>query len=190
MTRAKVSGSCGQRDKISCLVGLGSNLGDSLSVLQGAWRAIGDFEGIEPKKLSSPYRTSPVGMDSKNVFVNCAGMLHTELAPVKLLELFLQLEADFGRKRKTGAGYQDRILDIDLLYYGDVCLDSDQLTIPHPRIAERLFVLTPLVELSSDWRDPKTHLAVSEMEQRLRDLMNEEQIELQAVDMIKWKGND
>ncbi len=169
-----------------CFVGLGSNLGDSLTVLQEAWLAIAELDGVVTEKFSSPYSTSPVGMESKNSFVNAVGMLYVKISPQKMLKLLLQIEADFGRKRQLGVGYQDRILDLDLLYYGDECLDSEQLILPHPLIGERLFVLTPIAEIAEGWRDPKTLLTVCEMEKDLYARIQSKETEEQVIDKISW----
>lgn len=172
----------------TCFIGLGSNLGDSHTVLQEAWLAIAGLDGVITEELSSPYCTSPVGMESENSFVNAVGMLHTKISPHELLNSLLQIEADFGRMRGQATGYQDRILDLDLLYYEDMCLEAEQLVLPHPHISERLFVLTPLVEIARDWRDPKTHLTVSEMEKRLQERIKNEESAEQLIDKISWQG--
>ncbi len=174
--------------KKTCFVGLGSNLGESFVVLQEAWQRLAGTAGIEAERLSSPYRTSPVGMESENCFINCVGMLHTDREPLDLLKILLQIEADFGRKRQSSTGYQDRILDLDLLYYGDLCQVSTQLTLPHPHIAKRLFVLTPLTEICQQWRDPECRLTVLEMEKRLKKLIDTEQVARQFIEMIDWKS--
>ena len=170
-----------------CFVGLGSNLGDSRTILQQAWQELTRFEGVSTKALSSPYCTSPVGMESENMFVNAVGMLHAKMSPHKLLSALLQIEDEFGRMRQQGTAYQDRILDLDLLYYGDRCLKSEQLVLPHPHLSERLFVLTPIVEIAQEWRDPKSRLTVCEMKKRLKNRLNLEKSVDQVIDKISWR---
>ncbi len=84
-------------------------------------------------------------MESSNWFTNCVGSLETELSAHELLHLLLRVEADFGRRRNAKAeGYQDRTLDLDILYFGHLLLEDKDLLLPHPRLKERLFVLEPL----------------------------------------------
>jgi 2-amino-4-hydroxy-6-hydroxymethyldihydropteridine diphosphokinase len=135
--------------RIIAYIGLGSNLGDSLTVLHEAWQELGSRPGIAPLVLSSPYRSEPVGMESDNWFVNAVGALHTTLTPESLLEQLLAVETDFGRVRQPPAsGYQDRILDLDLLLFGNQVMAQPELHLPHPLLHERLFVLLPLAEIA------------------------------------------
>ena len=129
-------------------IGLGSNLGPSLHLLQAAWLSLQQTPGVEARRLSSPYRSRPVDMDSPHWFINAVGLIRTSLAPMPLLHRLQTLEAQFGRERDPlVSGYQDRTLDLDLLLYDDFHLDSPQLTLPHPRMGERRFVLDPLLEI-------------------------------------------
>jgi 2-amino-4-hydroxy-6-hydroxymethyldihydropteridine diphosphokinase len=112
-------------------IGLGSNLGDSLHTLRQAWQVLGREPGIRPDRLSSPYRTRPIGMASGNWFVNAAGSLLTHLDPEELLATLLRVEIRFGRRRDPAAkGYHDREIDLDLLLYGDCILSDRRLTLP------------------------------------------------------------
>ncbi|PID76154.1 MAG: 2-amino-4-hydroxy-6-hydroxymethyldihydropteridine diphosphokinase [Deltaproteobacteria bacterium] len=134
--------------EVTAYIGLGSNLGDGRKILRSAWKTLGDAAGVELVALARPYRTAPVGMASEHWFTNSVGCLRTSLAPEELLSLLFRVEADFGRKRdETVPGYHDRSLDLDLLYFGELCLDTPRLVLPHPGITERLFVLVPLAEL-------------------------------------------
>lgn len=151
---------------------MGSNLGDSMALLQGAWQALGNVEGIVLDGLSSPYMTAPVDMTSQHWFTNAVGRLKVALSPLELLKVLLAVEASFGRKRSEKVfGYQDRSLDLDMLYYGEVVMDLPELILPHPRIADRLFVLVPFVELEPDFRDCLSAETISSMERRLRERM-------------------
>lgn len=132
-------------------IGLGSNLGDGQSNLLGAWQRLGEVAGVIPTRLSSPYRTEPVGLDTDHWFINAVGEIFTTLSPTELLAAMLAIETDLGRDR---ALTQDRPVDLDLLYYGDLMIQSQALTVPHPRIAHRLFVLAPLAELAPEHLHP------------------------------------
>jgi 2-amino-4-hydroxy-6-hydroxymethyldihydropteridine diphosphokinase len=157
---------------VTAFVGLGSNLGDGKALLMGAWRALGKVDGIVPDRLSCPYTTAPVDMASDRWFTNAVGRLQVSLPPLELLKVLLAVEASFGRTRSgepgKPAGYQDRSLDLDLLYYGELVLDSPELVLPHPRIGDRLFVLAPLAELEPDFKDSLSGETIATMEMRLR----------------------
>lgn len=136
-------------------IGLGSNLGDSLHILRQAWQVLGREPGILPGRLSSPYRTRPVGMASENWFVNAAGSLLTRLDPEELLATLLRVEIRFGRRREPAAkGYHDREIDLDLLLYGDCILSDRRLILPHPEMHRRLFVLGPMAEIAPEVLHP------------------------------------
>jgi 2-amino-4-hydroxy-6-hydroxymethyldihydropteridine diphosphokinase len=126
-------------------IGLGSNLGDGQGNLIDAWQRLGKITGINLIRLSSPYRTEPIGMDTEHWFTNAVGEICTSLSPTELLETMLAIETKMGRDRTLT---QDRPVDLDLLYYGDLMLQSHTLTVPHPQIAHRLFVLAPLAEIA------------------------------------------
>ncbi len=148
-------------------IGLGSNLGDSKKILQQAWQMLGEQPQISLVALSSPWRTAPVAMESDNWFINAVGKLETELSPEQLLQLLLQTEAEFGRIRSaTATGYQDRTLDLDLLYFGEDAAErrtADSLQLPHSEISQRLFVLLPLQEIEPELQDPVTKQSVAGM---------------------------
>ncbi len=148
---------------------MGSNLGDSKTLLQEAWQALGKVDGIVLDGLSSPYMTAPVDMTSQHWFTNAVGRIQVNLPPLALLQVLLAIEASFGRTRSEKKfGYQDRSLDLDLLYYGDIVMDSPELTLPHPRICDRMFVLVPLAELEPEFRDSLSKEPVTAIEARLR----------------------
>ena len=133
----------------TAVVGFGSNLGHPAALLTSAWKALADIPGVHPWKISSPYLSQPVAMDSPHWFVNAVGLLQTTHAPLDLLHILQSIETGFGRVRDPGSvGYQDRVLDLDLLLYDDLVLDTPELTIPHPRMRERRFVVDPLVEVA------------------------------------------
>ena len=135
-------------------IGLGSNLGDRRENLLQAWRRLGENDAVSLLALSSPFRTEPVGMESTNWFINAVGCIRTTLEPEELLQQLHAIEAGFGRKREQASVPQDRSLDLDLLYWGDRVSDDPKVTLPHPELAGRLFVLVPLVEIGPDVRHP------------------------------------
>lgn len=168
-------------------VALGSNLGDSRRILQQAWQGLGQEETISLLDLSHPYVTAPVGMESENLFLNAVGILETNLEPENLLLLLQGVERDFGRDKKTGeGGYQDRLLDLDLLYCDDRLLVSSDLVLPHPHIAERLFVLAPLAEIDPKHLDPQTGMTAEAMYRELLQRMQSGKEALQEIQQGEW----
>ena len=159
---------------VETFIGMGSNLGDGPSILNQAWERLGEFKGIKLLAISDLYKTAPVDMASQHWFTNGVGKIKTDLSAPALLETLLQIEASFGRSRDTKSfGYQDRVLDLDLLYYGDAILDTPELILPHPRIRDRLFVLVPLVELAPEHKDPLSGETVRSMERQLNKRIEE-----------------
>jgi 2-amino-4-hydroxy-6-hydroxymethyldihydropteridine diphosphokinase len=128
-----------------CLVGLGANLGDPLAALRTAADTLDTPEFGRVSARSSIYRSAPVGPPGQNDYLNAVLALDTSLSPDTLLSGLQALENRAGRLRAERWG--PRTLDLDLLLYDDLQLHSERLTLPHPRIAERNFVLLPLAEL-------------------------------------------
>jgi len=171
---------------VRTFIGLGSNLGDGPAIISAAWQMLGEEKGLATVIISHPYISAPVGMSSRHWFTNCVGELKTELTARELLLVLLRIEAAFGRTRdERGAGYQDRSLDLDILYFGNLSLDEPGLVLPHPRIAERLFVLSPLAELAPDWRGGGAK-TIKEMEQELLDHIQSTQIPVQEIVRREW----
>jgi len=153
---------------VTAYIGLGSNLGDSLHVVHQGWVALGLIPGISLVNLSHPYQTEPVDMVSDNWFVNAVGEVQTSLAPKELLQNLLLVEAQFGRRRDPSVtGYRDRVLDLDLLLYGQMVINEQGLRVPHPFLPERHFVLLPLCELAADARHPVIGETMGELLQTL-----------------------
>jgi 2-amino-4-hydroxy-6-hydroxymethyldihydropteridine diphosphokinase len=117
---------------------------------------------------SGLYSTAPVGMAEQPRFLNAAVALETNLAPRALLEGLLEIEREFGRDRTAGIENGPRTLDLDILLYGDLVLGEHGLAVPHPRMAERAFVLAPLNDIAAGVRDPRRQVTVGELFQRVR----------------------
>jgi 2-amino-4-hydroxy-6-hydroxymethyldihydropteridine diphosphokinase len=144
------------------LIGLGSNLGDRKALLDSAVAALADTPGITPRGVSSYRETPPVGGPSgQGAFLNAAAALETSLGPEELLEVLHTIEASAGRARVVRWG--ERTLDLDLLLYGDLVVETPRLRVPHPRMALRRFVLAPLADVAPDAIDPVTGRTVREL---------------------------
>ncbi len=132
---------------VRAYIGLGSNLGDREATIRSAVAALAAEPGVEVVAVSSLAETDPVGpVTEQPRFLNGAVAVDTTLEPRELLDLLLRIEAGHGRTREGPPG-GPRTLDLDLLLYGDERLDEPGLTVPHPRLQERPFVLEPLREL-------------------------------------------
>lgn len=145
-------------------IALGSNLGDSRAILDAAIETLGQTSGITLKAKSSWYKTAPVGPPQPDYLNGCA-LLEVQLTPQELLETLLSVEKQFGRLRRERWG--PRTLDIDLLLFDDLILETPHLQIPHPRMKERAFVLVPLAEIAPTWVEPISGIAIAQLVQRL-----------------------
>ena len=130
-------------------VGLGGNLGDPAAALQDALDALDRICGVELTAVSSVYQSAPVGLSAQPDFLNAVARINTSLGPGELLERLLRIETEQGRIR-LGERFGPRLIDLDLLLYNETVLQSEGLTLPHPRMLERRFVLEPLAELEGD----------------------------------------
>ena len=129
---------------------LGTNLGDKRKNIAEAIKNIGELVG-DVVRQSALYETEPWGFRSDNRFVNDAVCVDTQLSPRRLLEVTQRIEREMGRTLKSDGGeYHDRIIDIDILLYGDLHIDEPDLKIPHPLMHERDFVMTPLNEIMEE----------------------------------------
>lgn len=141
-------------DAVVAYVGIGSNLGDRTAVCRAALSRLAQLPDTMEFRSSSLYETEPVGPIAQGPFLNTVAELTTRLSPQALLESCLGIERDLGRPRPDLISHGPRTIDLDLLLYGSLCLVSPDLTIPHPRLAERRFVLAPLAELAPDLVHP------------------------------------
>ncbi len=139
------------------VLGLGSNMGDRLKNLNTAVRAISRLPNTQVIKASSVYQTKPVGFTEQSDFYNGAITVETTLSPHSILGACLGIEAAMGRIRRQKNG--PRIIDIDVLLYESFTSDSFELTLPHPRIKERAFVMVPLLDLFPLGRAPGLYFA-------------------------------
>jgi 2-amino-4-hydroxy-6-hydroxymethyldihydropteridine diphosphokinase len=139
---------------------LGSNLGDREQMLRQALELLAAPD-LRILRVSSIRETEPVDVLDQPRFLNLVAEVETDLFPKQLLQRVQRIELDLGRKRLRPKG--PRTIDIDILLYGDAVIDSPELTVPHPRMAERRFVLEPLAELAPGLRHPLTRRTVRQM---------------------------
>lgn len=134
------------------VIAFGSNMGDRMTYIEEALKAISLLPGTKIKKISGIYETEPVGYADQDDFLNGAALIETNLSPHALLGACLGIEAAIGRERGVKNG--PRVIDLDIIIYDGVKSDSFELTLPHPRAAERAFVLCPMLDLYPGGRAP------------------------------------
>lgn len=156
------------------ILSLGSNLGNRIEYLKEAIRKL--RKAFENEFLeSSFYETEPWGFISENKFLNCCVSFSTSMKPLEILKLTQEIEKQLGRKSKTQKmNYESRVIDIDILYYGNVVMNTKRLTLPHPRLYSRKFVLVPLSEIHPNWLDVKYEKTILEI---LSDCISDEQVD-------------
>lgn len=144
-------------------LGLGTNLGDKENNLNLAMDEIRKRVG-EITSLSAFYATEPWGFDSQNSFLNAVCKAHTTLSPFEVLSTTQAIEKDLGRIRKSiGGQYSDRPIDIDILLYDGLVLNTPELVIPHPLMHQRAFVMEPLAEIAPELVHPVLHRSMKEI---------------------------
>ena len=158
-------------------LGLGSNMGNRQDNLGEALGFLSQRLRVE--KVSSVYDTEPVGNINQPRFLNLVCQVYTRLAPTELLTLAKGIENKLGRALSQSNA--PRPIDIDILFYGDQVIETPELVIPHPRLAERAFVLVPLAEIAPDFRHPVIGKTVNELSQRLT--------ETQGVLKLNWEDS-
>ncbi|MGD1920300.1 MAG: 2-amino-4-hydroxy-6-hydroxymethyldihydropteridine diphosphokinase [Pleurocapsa sp.] len=147
---------------VECAIALGSNQGDSFDILSKSLTALNKIPGIVLKATSSWYITKPVGtLEPQADYINGCALLSADQTPEELLNILQTTEIQFGRANK--GTLQPRTLDLDLLLYGNLVLNTPSLTIPHPRMTERAFVLVPLAEIASDWIEPTSNAKIAKL---------------------------
>ena len=161
---------------------LGTNLGKRELHLQEAVKLIQNRIG-KPERVSRYYESEPWGFFSAYSFYNCCLSLRTELAPLKLMDVLLEIEKEMGRQReemgRIRKGYSDRVIDIDMLFYGDCQMDHPSLTLPHPSMGDRKFVLLPLAEIAPEFIHPVSGMSIEKMLHQCKD-----QSEVIPVDVL------
>jgi 2-amino-4-hydroxy-6-hydroxymethyldihydropteridine diphosphokinase len=161
-------------EPVTAYLGLGSNLGERRGNLE---RALGFLlQRLRLEKVSSIYDSEPVGNIAQPRFLNLACQTSTTLSPAGLLALAKGIEDKMGR---TGGSGAPRIIDIDILFYGDQVIQTPQLVIPHPRLTERAFVLVPLVEIAPELVHPLSGKTVRELLAALKE----------SQGVFKWEGS-
>lgn len=128
-------------------LGLGTNIGNKRKNMVTAAALLAERAG-DVLSLSSFYETEPWGFASENIFLNAALELETACSPMELLHLTQQIEREMGRTQKSDGSYHDRIIDIDILLYGNEVVHHEDLVVPHPLMQQRLFVMQPLAEIA------------------------------------------
>lgn len=131
-------------------IGVGSNLGPRHATIHAGLRDLARVPGVRVVRVSSLIQTDPVGPPNQDPYLNGAAELSTDLPPTDLLHAMLAVERLHGRQRTPGERWGPRTLDLDLLWYQGVTLDEPGLTLPHPRLHERPFVLIPLAQIAPD----------------------------------------
>ncbi|MER3490843.1 MAG: 2-amino-4-hydroxy-6-hydroxymethyldihydropteridine diphosphokinase [Mastigocladus sp. ERB_26_2] len=141
-------------------VALGSNIGDSYTILEKAIKNLAQIPGIILEARSNWYKTKAIGPPQPDYLNGCV-IMQVNMTPDLLLASLLEIEKKFGRIRKERWG--PRTLDLDLLLYDDLILHTPNLQIPHPRMRERAFVLVPLAEIAPNWVEPVTGRSIQEL---------------------------
>ena len=152
-------------------LGLGTNLGDRESYLAQALKELAGLPTIEIGAVSSIYETAPVGLTDQPDFLNLVVSVRTTLSPRELMDALLHIENKMGRVRTVRWG--PRVIDLDLLLFGDVRVEVPGLSVPHPRLRERSFVLIPLAEIAPDLILPGEKMTVKKLAEKLLENSDE-----------------
>ncbi len=148
-------------------IGFGSNIGNRLSFIRNALHLLVQTDGITIKEISSLYETEPVGNEDQRKFLNGVVAIETFLSPQTLLTTLKVIETKVGRQHRKRWG--PREIDLDVLIYGEMCLRTPELIIPHPEMHNRRFVLTPLAEIAPDLVHPVLNVTINDMLNNLID---------------------
>jgi len=154
-----------ENKKTKTYIGLGSNLGNRLGNIRFALAAMGQMPGSSVLRMSAVYETEPVGNADQPKFLNAAVELETSLEAAALLKSLQRIEHHMGRVRQVK--WEPRVIDLDILYYGSLVIDSPELKVPHPELSLRGFVLVPLCDLIPEFEDPANRLKVKVLLKKL-----------------------
>ncbi|CAH0306287.1 2-amino-4-hydroxy-6-hydroxymethyldihydropteridinepyrophosphokinase [Peribacillus sp. Bi96] len=146
---------------------IGSNLGNRLDTFQEAFQLLAENPSIKLVACSSLYETEPIGYTDQDCFLNAVLKVETDLEPEELLHACMQIEQEFGRKREIRWG--PRTLDLDILLYNHENIETEILSVPHPRMHERAFVIVPLMEVDPDIILPQMHTPLSDLFEQISD---------------------
>lgn len=160
-------------------IALGTNIEPREAHLKEALKLLDQHKAVSIKSKSSIYETTPVGYIDQENFLNMVIKINTTLAPVDLLDVCQEVEGQLGRVRKFRNG--PRTIDLDILVYGDENIQTERLTIPHPRMNERAFVLVPLAEIA-----PNLLISTNDPQRSVKELVKSLQDE-EIKDVIEWK---
>jgi 2-amino-4-hydroxy-6-hydroxymethyldihydropteridine diphosphokinase len=149
---------------------LGSNIGDKIGYLQQAVKLLTESGKVTVVRTSALYETEPWGNKDLDWFVNGVIEVKTKLTPHELLDLCKSTERQMGRINQTVDKYEARIIDIDILFYGDLIIDEPDLQIPHKHLHERAFAIVPLLELIPDYEHPKYKKSLLQLHEDLETL--------------------
>ena len=158
----------GNKRKIKAYIGLGSNEGDRVGYVQQALQLIKDVNGIKVLETSSLYEAEPLGDVYSSWFVNAVVAIETELTSFELLDVLKDIEHRLYETHKKEFGkVKERVMDLDVLFYGEEIIDTPELKLPHPRLLQRAFALVPLLEIAPDIRYPGLRKSVAEIHEEL-----------------------
>jgi len=148
---------------VTVFLALGSNLGDRKANLEKALQLLGERLSLE--RVSSLYETEPVGFEEQPLFLNAVCRVKTEVGPFQLLSLLKGVEVALGRAPSFANA--PRLIDVDILFYGNLAIETDRLVIPHPRLEERAFVLIPLAEIAPGLIHPVSGESIGDLAVRV-----------------------
>ncbi len=149
------------------ILSIGTNIGDRERNIENAIVALGEIGKVTA--ISPIYTSEPWGFESENGFYNIALTIESELLPLDLLRETQRIEKELGRTAKTTTEYADRVIDIDIIAYGQTIIETPELTIPHKLMHLRNFVLYPLADITPNWIHPILQLSVQELKNKSED---------------------